>query len=466
MMKVTTKKIGYSFAYFILLVILWLLTDLENYELQFKALTVFSFVSLGLFFASRSGKAVSFTTFFVIFLYSYNCGQVWLKFFNYEFERTSFLITNYSLESINTAVLYFLAIMCFFQLFLLLFEGEEKGTNAISENDANIVNSSCYASLKQTTVIFYFVCLIVITYNDIRQIVSAILVGYADSYKLGRDNSIIYMMLNIFPLLVSIGMFTFDGWKRKFIMVHAVARSLIMMLLVGNRGMYIATICMVFMAQSVGTEGKKEKGHLFQTVILGLFLVIIAGYVSNIRNLTSDRMGIAEYLRSSNIICEVLQELGGTMVNTVLLVKNVPQKLNRGYGVSYIGAFIQFIPKLSSLFPELCKYNSIGALLNDGIFEKGSGMGGSFIGELYLNFGWFAILALPFFAKIANAIEKNIRIDNGSPLKKGISLYFAYAFFMYVRGNFSEFAVYTRYLCYFLIVYYIMENFIYKKRRI
>ena len=466
MMKVTTKKIVYSLAYCILLVILWFLADQKNLELQFNILTVFSFVSLGLFFASRSEKSVSFTTFFVIFLYIYNFGQVWLKCFNYEFERTSFLITNYSLESINMAVLYFLAIMCFFQLFLIFFEGEEKKENAISVNNANVVNSSYDAALKQTTAIFYFACLIVITYNDMVQITTSMLVGYQHSYRLGRDNPLIYFMLNIFPFLVGLGLFLFDGRRKKFIMIHAAARSVIMMLLVGNRGMYIATICMVFMAQSAGVESKKKKGHLFQTVMLSLFLVVIAGYVADIRNLTSGRIGIAEYLRSSNIICEVLQELGGTMVNMVLLVKNVPQKLNWGYGVSYIGAFIQFIPKLSSIFPEFCKYNSIGDLLNNSLFEKGSGMGGSFIGELYLNFGWFAIFVLPFFAKIINVIEENIRSNNGSPLKKGISLYFAYAFFMYVRGNFSEFAVYARYTCYFLIVYYIMGIFVNKKRRI
>lgn len=459
MKQMTTKRVICSFAYIICSYVLCFFGVSSSTEAGFNFLTIISFLLLTLFLLNRTEKIVSFTTFFVVFLYAYNCGQVWLRFFDYGFEKSSFLITEYSLSSINSALAYFLIIMSFFQLFLLVFEGN----NTVAKNEESKGNSNNPTpdnALRMVTGIAYLLCLFVITYNDIRQIVSAMLVGYGDSYKLGRNNPLIYMMLNLFPLLVCIGMLVFDGRKRKFITMHAIARSLIMMLLVGNRGAHIALMCVIFIAQSIAPPKK----HLLRTVIFGLFLIIVAGYVADMRNLTSGRIGIAEYLRSSNIICSVLQELGGTMVDTVLLVKSVPQKLNWGYGVSYIGAFIQFIPKLSSFFPELCKYNSIGDLLNNGIFEKGSGMGGSFIGELYLNFGWFAILVLPFFAKIVNAIEKNIRSNNGSPLKKGISLYFAYAFFMYVRGNFSEFAVYARYLCYFLIVYAICKNYVEKRR--
>ena len=228
-----------------------------------------------------------------------------------------------------------------------------------------------------------------------------------------------------------------------------------MMLLVGNRGQYIALIVLLFLVYMKDLKKiKKLTTMQYIGIIIGtVFLFFISSYVADNRGLVGKNISFIEHIKENNFIFSTLNELGGTLINTILIIINCPENIQFGKGITYIGGLFHFIPGFADMFPNVVQYNDLGAILND-YFVKGSGLGGSYIAEMYFNFGFYATIIQIIFGYLLIKCDSLIGRDNVSILKKSILYYFIYAIFMYTRGNFSEFAVYARVLCYFLIIYY------------
>ena len=88
----------------ILFVIILPLNGDKNSLIDF--LSIVSAISLTLFILEYRSDFVSCSVFSVIFLYLYNCGQLWLLSIGYRFKFTNYLITQFSTESIFDAVYY------------------------------------------------------------------------------------------------------------------------------------------------------------------------------------------------------------------------------------------------------------------------------------------------------------------------------------------------------------------------
>ena len=419
----------------------------------FRALSIVSLVLFIIFIIQRRKIIASAATYFVVFLYLYNCGQCWLLTFNYQLKTTSFVINRYSFEIINLALLFFTIIIIIFQLCLTFFLDKDVEKGAFI-NNADIQNS--FVSNKQLKIcvnLFYFLCIIALLYQDVLQIITATTSGYNESWQVARTSGIVYFSVFLYPFLMVEMIIGNNDWKKYFAIIHALIRSILMMLLVGNRGQYIAILCVLYLVLIYGNQKAIiSKNRLSSFLLIGAVLLLVAGYVADIRSNYSNRINILEFLRTSNIYSSILQELGGTLINTILLVDLCPDIIPWGDGISYLGGLIHFIPKMSVLLPSLTKYNDLGNVLN-AYFIKGAGLGGSFIGELYFNFNWFSILLVPLFSYILCKLDGIIISGEKTLLTRGICFYYVYVLIMYTRSNFSDIAVYSRYLIYFLLFY-------------
>ena len=455
-----------AYLFIILIVILFSLNSDKKSLIDF--LSCISVISLSIFILEYRSNFVSCSVFSIIFLYLYNCGQLWLLSIGYKFKFTNYLITQFSTESIFDAVYYFIIIINAIQVFLSLSKGRDDRID--NDNIYNLKGDSSNTSedkaLIITTQSLYFLCLIILSYVDVSQIAVARIYGYSSAYTVGRDNSVAYMFIFLYPFLVSMMMLISNVKLQKFAFYHGVIRSFIMMLLVGNRGQHIALLCMLYIFYYTKQNEKKHslaKKH-WLTIVVGLALVLVAGYVANIRNVIGGRTSFLDYLRDNNVFASILQELGGTVIDLILLINNCPAHIPWGKGISYVGGLLQYLPKMTSFFPELCKYNDLGAILN-GYFAKGGGLGGSLIAELYFNFKWFAILVVPIYSFLLGKLDQIVKRRGVSVLSKGICFYYIYISFMYTRYNFSDIATYTRFLTYFLIIYGIIKSIIKRKNR-
>lgn len=457
------KKI-FVLTIFIMLVSAFYSFNSENPEVRFTGLAVLSLISLVLFLFTKQCQLISITWFLVIFLYIYNCGQVWLKLFEYDFKYSSFLITQFSDEQISRALYFFIFVINVFEIFLIVFESRTEQFLIYSADDcfdSSLESDQQDGTLYLLLIVFSVVCFCVVTYNDVSSILLARTIGYLGSYTTGRSNAIVYMMINLFPFLIVLWLLIGRNQWKKIILFYAVIRSLLLMLLVGNRGQYIALLIILFLIYELEyRDSNKQRRGIRQylgIVILGLVLLSIAGYVSNIRNIVNGSESFVEYLLKENVVISMLQELGGTFINTILTVDICPDRLTYAYGKTYIAAMIQLIPKGYSLISSYSKYINLGSVLNV-FFSKGEGLGGSFTAELYYNFSWFSLCIVPFFSYALAKCDSFLHSRNISNLGKAVAYYYSYVALMYIRGEFCDFAVFTRYLLYFLIMFWLLRS--------
>lgn len=417
-------------------------------------------ISIIVFFVTNTHKLVSAYTWIMLIAYVYQFGQLWLLLLGVSMPQSSYLITNFEVEHIISASWFFLILITLIHLFGTIFSREEdydlKKIHAVPD-EAVLYRKA--KALEATGILFLFFCALVLTYNDVRQILAAEINGYVGAYHIGTDNGLIYMCMKIFPLCIAAMMCSEKKIIVNIAFCYSMVRSLVLMLLVGNRGQYIAMIMLCLLLKLLGNHKIKTK-QLVKLGILGILLVFLSSFVANTRDIVeSDSATLIKAIVDNNIMFQFLQELGGTMVDLIMVVDLSPDILDWGYGISYIGSFIVLIPKMSSLFPELTIYNSIGSVLNP-FFSKGSGLGGSFCAEIYLNFGWLSILFTPLMGKLLSVMSYNIRKNRNSPVTKRV--FNAYMFFvtlMYIRGGILDFAVYLRYGFYFMLVYFLVKEY-------
>lgn len=478
-MKEDSKLISVitQLAFCILLVYITLfnLSDFGDYKGYYNILQYLSIVSIAVFLITNRYKLISPYTFIIIFSYLYNCGQVWLMLFDVKLSYSSFTIDRYSYQNLAYALSYFLLAMNLIHLFGLISIKQNNAdyytageTNMRTLNEDNDRKNE---ALKYTGIVILILCMVFLTFNDVVQIITASKYGYAVSYAIGRNNKLIYALINLFPLSVIILMVTAKTKKVKnFVFWYAIIRSVLLMLLVGNRGQYIALVCTVILIKTF-LKPREKKIRTTNYVVVGFILIFLASFVASIRNSPSLSLSpgyVIEYIINNNAVVALLQELGGTFVNIILVLNYCPISLPFGMGISYLGSFISFIPLASNFFPELIQYNDVGFMLNQ-YFHKGSGLGGSFLAELYYNFGWYSLIGMPIlgvlFGKLFSIFEDDEMTLKQSAFKIVITTYTFYATLMYIRGNFYTITTYMRYLVYALILYYIILSVINKRAR-
>lgn len=435
----------------------------DNYNL----FLYISVISLCLFFITNVYKTISVFTFFVLASYIYNCGQNWLVLFHINMTSSSFLITLYDKDITTKALSFFLLAINLIQLTgLLSFRTEDgrignESRSHISDYRRNDIE------LKYLGIILFIFCLIVLSINDTQQIIHAQSQGYANSYRLGRNNSLIYAAYYLYPLAIIILIITSNNIKiKKILYSYAIIRAFILMLLVGNRGQHIVMLCLLLLLHN-NDKSSNKKSYTLKYLIMGLLLIIFIPFVASIRNqsgIERDYLSFLQFIMQNNPLIQLLQELGGTFVDIIMVFGLCPNYLPFGKGISYLASTIGFIPNGSLLIPNWIKYFEIGLLLNN-YFPKGDGLGGSYLAEFYYNFGWYSLLIIQSIGIIISKISKEFSSRKISLLKKVIYSYFVYALMMYIRGSFHDILIYIRYLIYALVIYMILKILIRQRER-
>lgn len=440
-------------------------TNYTDYQSYYSILQYLSMASVIVFLLTNQCRFISPYTFIILFAYLFNCGQVWLSLFGIDFTESSYTIDRYTYQYLAYSLSYFLLAINIIHLFGLAAIKRNKGNNTADEINILTIKKDDYKknlALTYTGILILILCIIFLTYNDIQQIIAASRYGSDLAYVIGRNDRFLYALINLFPLAIIILMVTVKTKKvRRLVVWYAIIRSVLLMILVGNRGQYIVLLCTIMLV-NYSLYNQEGKRSFIKYAVIGFFLVFLVSFVAALRNAPTISLSstfIINYMINHNAVVELLQEMGGTLVNTILVFMYSPSQLPYGMGISFLGSFISFFPLASRLFPELVQYIDLGLILN-GFFFKGSGLGGSFTAELLFNFSWYSLFFMPFigilFIKFSRIFNDKKILINQSSLKISIYSYMAYALMMYVRGNFYTIILYMRFLVYVLILYFLI----------
>lgn len=424
-----------------------------------SALTLISMLTLLYGNCQTFLKLTSPYNIILILTYLYTCGQVWLVSIGIPLKKTSYLITYYNDNTVVISVIYTMLFICVMNLCAIAFVAVRYQYWGVKVKEIQDYNKK--SAWEYTGLIFFVVFVVVLLIFDIQQILVARTTNsYAASYSVGRSNPLYYMASYAYPLpIFMILCTTKNKTLKRVVALYAVIRPLLMMLMVGSRAFYLPMLVAMFVYY-LNTATKQIKTS--RILLIGLAGILLYSFVAATRNVAGGN--VVEYMIDNNFFVDFLQEMGGTIVCTILLVLNCPNPLGFAYGRSYLGSLLMLIPGLGSLADKYSSYINIATILNN-YFEKGSGLGGFYLSEFYYNFSLFGLLLMPlvayFFIRISASCESVN--SNTNPISASVAYYIFSLSMIYIRAEAYELFYGIKVLCLVLIVFYVLYQILRRK---
>ncbi len=458
------KQFWYVVINLLVITILFINWSLRSYSVdELLILEYLSLFSLITFFITNPYRLLSPYTMIILLLYIYNCGQVWLLLFGLYSLTSSFSIVNFTTSTLIESISYFLLLIHLTHLFGCLFYKRQVSAVNDAEDEDSVDYSIEKLCCNRVSWLIFLFCLVFMIPTDMKQIVIASVSGYTEAFTVGNDNSLIYLAWNIYPFSVMGLLLTEKSGRRRAIKYFVIARAIILMLLVGSRVHHMTLLCVVLITEyllSFNPQIKRRKMKRWVIVLSVVGCILLVPTVAYIRD---GGVNVLSYFIKMNPIVLLLQEMGGSLINVLLCVDYCPNVISYGYGGTYLFGVVTFFPKLISFFPQLIQYGAVGNILNP-YFEKGAGLGGSLVGDLYFNFGWYSLFLTPLLggiiAKLSNSISKLTSEKNIRSLKATVYLFLFYIFAFYTRNAMATLVAQMRYLFYALILYFIVQQIV------
>lgn len=394
---------------------------------------------------------------FIILTYVFHFGQVFLYIFGINNPLPpKFNINYYETSVLVNSLYYSLIVIVIFQIvgFLLLKKIINHTINISKKQIAdNKIDSSFFIIMILITILPYL-------YVDISQMLLASELGYVDAYKFG--NSYFLSLFVNFFLISLFGFLTSTNNRKlgKMIIFIFAIWNVIKMFTVGNRSQPMAILlALVFIYISI-SKPKKIKIKPIH-IVLGLLILLLLPYIAYIRNSTSNTNEYSNfifYLLNDNPISYLLAEFGGTILTLFTVIDIVPEIVSFSNGLTYLGSLTILLPFSTTIFGGyFSAHISVGETMNSFF---GGGLGGSWIAELYFNFGYFGILLVPIYSfcikRISDMIDNNIVPKY--TINRALMFYMLIPLFIFPRGYFYTFVSYLNVYIYVAIAYFVYRR--------
>ncbi len=432
--SVLDKKIIAMFSYLILGIAF--VFDYQSY-LDIAILTITHLFFTAIAFKAVGIKIISVPFLFYAFSIVFHLGHVFLQFGGNEayqaFHPLTYLSGKYTFEAIN----FVLRVHYFLVLGILLYGVCRKQKNKTKSQSQTLQNKMLVAPNGDEFLVERYLCLIMfaisvipMTFLNAYSIYLSIKGGYLNTFLAIPGWFIIFKYL--FNVSV-IGFIICNKNKKKkalLILLATIIFNLISMLSGGRIEATITIIitCIVY-KNFVGVKFTVFKTLLF--VLLAVAFLNTITYIGDSRIFGFEIQDWASNLFSAKFIKKILGDFGGTLISVVKSFEAFPEYVDYNYGKTYFISLMEIFPKVNALIPDFAKDTIF--IFN---FADHNYLGGSYIGELYFNFGqWslpFASVIGVFAAKIyftlKNAAEEN------KVLLYLVTIPLAFPFLTWVRG--------------------------------
>lgn len=237
-------------------------------------------------------------------------------------------------------------------------------------------------------------------------------------------------------------------------------------LIIGNRAEGIAWLLVyIYMNyKSYSIKGKWGRNiYIFSGI---LFLMVVSVYIAKTR--ISETSTSLFSVMKNGILRQFVGEAGFNFISICLIIDYVPYLTPFRYGKTYLDSILAMIPKsldlglLSSIRNNLpgIWLVKINHEVFNGLLDFGTGF--SFNAETYMNFGWFGLIAVAFFAILICRIVME-RTDKPTPWQMYIQLIALMALQTFPRRTFGEILSSLKYSILFIGAYLIVLYKIYNR---
>lgn len=199
-------------------------------------------------------------------------------------------------------------------------------------------------------------------------------------------------------------------------------------------------------------------------VILLLLAYFGAGFMSAVADFRSYDVQSNDYVFQvitdvfvENPILKIVEEFGGTIYTVGLTVQKTPFVIPFSMGSQFITNFVSILPNVNDSIATINNNSNFTLLLDT------PNIGGSFVGEMYYSFHYFAFIPAILIGILVQIITKKIENSLEDENYRFIiySLMFQYSFISWIRGASS--ILYRNHIFAVIFIYILSSIFIRKK---
>lgn len=461
MENITAKKMLMITSYVFFAVVLSVSTyflinnqgNSENYLFILSIVTLFQLI-LNLIYLKISRVGIfSMVGIFVIFLFVFSFGQVFLKGLIPAYEFKVVDISNRVEGSLYIKTIYY----CFNIIFLFMLGVLFSSLNRKSLKKFNY-HLKYINYCKPIGFLLLIISLPFTLYIDISNLIASFSNGYLSIYEKGYPGFFRTFSDLLLPAIILL-LFGYKGKKNipELIFLSAIIYKAGTMI-AGQRGYAIIFIIVLFYIYVSAIKRFNVKNMIF--IALGsIFLMNMLVVIKQIRGLTDKNFELIissfVYGFQNNVILLFMEEFGATIYTPALSLYYYPDIIDYLNGSVYYLSFTTIFPNIGGILGNFITAFSWPATLASYV----SGIGGSFIAELYVNFGGFSYLAA-IISGLSVGIFSNVFINR---LKSNDYLFVAIysvlfsmilwwiraSFDFLIRSTFWPLAII--YFCYFIL---------------
>lgn len=377
-------------------------------------ISIFLVIISIVFFKIQRGTFLQIAIIFILFTYLFHFGQsliITLGFDDIYAHRNVLSSTTYN-TYIN-AELFSMSVIYIFSIGYL-FSGRKI---AIDDRRNSKFNERELFRIRKIALLILIIGIIPMIYSDVSKIDALISGGYLNTYN--TYSSGIGKLLFTFGHLGRTGLLLlmFSLQKNKTIATRLLLLTMsyyTVMMLSGDR-----STNMIYIISSFFIYFKYIKSMKTKHVIIGLIAIyFLAGFLSAISLFRQSDFSLTSFfdvfsMRSKDgIIYSCLREFGVTLGSLVSAIEYIPSYSNYNYGMTYITSIFAILPKLPDFLVEI--FNNSFTFIHAFPNQASAQLAGSYIGELFYNFGWFGSIFSVFIGliigKIENVMNKSVNI--------------------------------------------------------
>ena len=391
-------------------------------------------------FIKKNNSLISVGVIFIILTVLFHCGESFIVTFgiNNPYYHRTVIAESIGYEFIDSE-LYVLVSMFFWGNGYFIWSN--KNRYKVVKN-TNIDEEFALNYIKKIAIIILAISIIPLLYIDIIKLITLKNGGYMQTYDVYKTGFVKYINLiaRFARPAILLLIFSYKNKPKNSRLVLIISSIyFIIMMFSGDRGTNI-----IYMIGNLFIYYKYVQKVKLKTIIIYIVLgYLLLGIISSISMFRYSELSLNSFIKvfnfrsSDGIIYSCLREFGGTMRTLVYAMRFIPEYRNYNYGLTYFISFLNIFPKLSTSFANRF-IDSFGYIYAFPAKFQYS-LGGSYLGELYFNFGWIGSI-LTFFiglfiGKIDYIIEETIVTKNWT--KTAIIISFIPNIILWVRDFFS-----------------------------
>lgn len=400
----------------------------DNWIKRLAIIAIFQLLSSIIIYLINGDSIYSLVVLFTLLYYLFYFGQLIINglFTSYSFSRYIRNFFMFSNEIQYRATVFALVIIQIITIVSILTNNNSVRLKAHNNNCLNIQRTRVAAFF------FIIICLPVNLYLSLRAIVASRL-SYLAALRSITSTGGYMLQFSIF-LVIGFCLLLYCYPKRINAIYWVEIVYYLFTMLSGNRIYSMISICLVTINYIYITDIKKKDIVLFGVVGVIILKIVVA--VSRLRLVgTISITSIFNMVFSLNnsLILQMMEEFGGTIQSVIVPMRGIPLESTYGYGITYISGLVSMLINIHGIFDEVL-VNTV--YLN--AFSGVQSLGGSFVGELYYNFGYFSYVFAVVIGFLLRFVSNRIDIyaKERDTYRLAKMLMPAYSLIIWIRGYF------------------------------